>query len=163
MNNQKLGTAEAIAFIVIIILNHIVSNLPQALLNQCGTSTVLNVLYITILVFVFLCIMLKLWTKFGNNDILDISEFLGGKIFKTIIGVLFIVYFVIVSSTLLRNFSEMLKLVYFENTPIFVIILFFLVAGIIANIFGFKTISKCNIMVLPIILLNLLIAFIFKF
>ena len=38
MNNSKLDTTQAIAFIVIIILNHIVLNLPNTLSDQCGSS-----------------------------------------------------------------------------------------------------------------------------
>ncbi|MBO5479414.1 MAG: GerAB/ArcD/ProY family transporter [Clostridia bacterium] len=159
MTNSKLGTIEGIAFIVIIILNHIVLNLPKSLIDQCGSSTCLNLIYITILVFIFLTIMLKLWKPFGNSDILDISEFLGGKVLKVILGFLFILYFITISGTLLRNFSEMLKLVYFERTTICIILLFFLVTCVIANTFGFKAITKCNLIIVPIMLLNLLIAF----
>jgi spore germination protein len=159
MDNSKLGSVEAIALIVIIILNYIVSTLPKALLTQCGSSILLNLIYITILVFLFLWIMLKLWKKFSNNDILDISEFLGGKIFKYIIGTLFIIYFLIVSAILLRCFAEMLKLVYYENLAIWLIMLFFLIVCIIANNFGFRSIIKSNMIIFPIILLNLLIAF----
>lgn len=159
MNNSKLGTLEGISFIVIIILNHIVLNLPKTLLEQCGPSTSLNLIYITILVFIFLSLMLKLWKPFHNSDILDITEFLGGKIWKIIIGFFFIFYFVTISSTLLRSFSEMLKLIYFEKSTISLIILFFLVACVIANQFGFRTISKCNVLIVPLMLVNLLIAF----
>lgn len=159
MSSSKLGTIEAISFVIIIILNQIVLNLPQNLLEQCGSSTPLNLIYITILVFLFLALVLKLWKPFGNSDILDISEFLGGNILKIILGILFIFYFITVSSTLLRNFSEILKLVYFEKATICLMLLFFLIASAIANRFGFRTISKCNLIIVPIMLLNLLIAF----
>ncbi len=68
-------------------------------------------------------------------------------------------YFIIISSTVLRNFSEMIKVVYFEKATICLMLLFFLVAAAIANRFGFRTITKCNLIIVPIILLNLLIAF----
>lgn len=159
MSSSKLGTIEGIAFIVIIILNHLVLNLPQNILEHCGSSSPLNIIFITILVFLFLRVLLKLWKPFGNSDILDISEFLGGTVLKTILGVLFILYFIIISSTVLRNFSEMIKVVYFEKATICLMLLFFLIAAAIANRFGFRTIAKCNLIIVPIILLNLLIAF----
>ena len=159
MSSSKLGTLEGIFFIVIIILNHIVLNLPQNILEQCGSSSCLNIIFITILVFLFLAFVLKLWKPFGNSDILDISEFLGGKALKIVLGILFILYFIIISSTLLRNFSEMIKVVYFEKATICLMLLFFLIASAIANRFGFRTITKCNMIIVPIILINLLIAF----
>ncbi len=159
MSSSKLGTIEGISFIVIIVLNQIVLNLPQNVLEQCGPSTPLNLIYITILVSLFLAIILKLWKPFGNSDILDISEFLGGTVLKIVLGVLFICYFITISSTLLRNFSEIIKLVYFEKATICLMLLFFLLAAAIANRFGFRAIIKCNLIIVPIVLLNLLIAF----
>lgn len=159
MNHSQLGKVEGISLIVIIILNHIVLNLPKTLLDQCGSSTSLNIIYVTILVFIFLSIMLKLWKPFKNSDILDISEFLGGKVLKSILGFFFLLYFIIISSTLLRNFAEILKLVYFEKATVSFIVLVFLIAAIVANKFGFKTILGCNLIIVPIMLINLLIAF----
>ena len=159
MNHSQLGRIEGISLIVIIILNHIVLNLPKNLIDQCGSSTPLNILYITILVFIFLWIMLKLWKPFKNSDILDISEFLGGKVLKNTLGFFFILYFLTISSTLLRNFAEILKLVYFEKATVGIVVLIFLIAAVIGNRFGFKTILGANLIVVPLVLINLLIAF----
>lgn len=159
MNHLRLGKVEGISLIVIIILNHIVLNLPKTLLDQSGSATSLNIIYITILVFIFLSIILKLWKPFKNSDILDISEFLGGKILKYILGFFFILYFIIISSTLLRNFAEILKLVYFEKATVGLIVLIFLIGPVIANKFGFRAVLGSNLIIVPIVLLNLLIAF----
>lgn len=159
MSNYKIGNIEAIALIVIIILNHIVLNLPKSLIDQCGSSTPLNIIYISILVFIFLAIILKLWKPFENRDILDISEFLGGNKLKIILGICFILYFITISSTLLRNFGEILKIIYLEKATICLIILVFLIVPVIASKFGFNAIVKTNLIIVPLMLLNLLIAF----
>jgi len=159
MNYSKIGSIEAICLIVVIILNHLVLNLPKTLLDSCGPSTPLNIIYISILVFVFLYFVIKLFRNFTNNDILDISEFLGGKVLKTIIGLLFVIYFIIISATLLRNFSEILKLVYFPKISISMLIIIFLAIAVIANKFGLNTVIKSNIIIVPLVLINLLIAF----
>lgn len=159
MNCVKIGKWEAISLIVIIVLNHIVLNMPKSLIDKCGPSTPLNLIFVILLVFVFLAIILKLWKPFGSSDILDISEFLGGNILKMVIGFLFMVHFLTLSSTLLRNFSEILKVVYLEKSSVSLIILFFVIVSVIANCFGPKNVMKCNFIITPIILLNLLIAF----
>lgn len=133
MSFSKIGSIEAIAFIAIIILNHIVLNLPKSILHSCGSSSILNVIYITILVFIFLFIVFKLFKNFKNSDILDVSNFLGGKFLESIIGILFIAYFIMTSATLLRNFSEILILTYFEKASVSFIILCFIFIAIIAN------------------------------
>lgn len=159
MNSLKIGTFEAIAFIVVIILNHIVLNIPKSLIDKCGNATPLNLICVIFLVFVFLYFILKFWKPFGNSDILDISEFLGGKLLKIIVGICFISYFIMTSGTLLRNFSEILKLVYLEKTTICLIVLVFVIACAIANRFAFGTVIKANFIIVPFVLINLLIAF----
>ena len=133
MNLSKLGSLEAIAFIIIVMLNNIVLNLPKSILNQCGSSSIINIIYISIIGFIFLSIVLKLFNKFKGYDILDIAEFLGGKIFKIIVGILFIIYFAFVSLTIIRNFSEMLRLTYFDKAPVSFIIICFIAVAVFAN------------------------------
>lgn len=159
MNFSKIGSIEAISFIVIIILNNIVLNLPKSILKSCGSSSIVNVIYITILVFIFLFIIFKLFKNFNNSDILDISFFLGGKWLEVIVGTLFIAFFTFVSSTLVRNFCEILKLTYFNTlSPSFFIVCFLFVA-VITNKYGGNTVIKSNLIVLPISLISLLITF----
>ncbi len=159
MDKYKIGSIEAIFLIAIVILNHIVLNLPKNLIDSCGNATPLNIIYITILVFVFLYFILKLFNNFKGKDILDISEFLGGKVLKTIIGILFIGYFIIICATELRNFGEILKVVYFPKLPICLLVLIFLTIGVIANKYGGHSIIKSNLIVAPLIMINLLVAY----
>lgn len=159
MKFTKIGTIEATAFIIIIILNHIVLNLPKSILESCGSSSILNVIYITILVFLFLFIVFKLFKNFTNSDIVDISGFLGGKFLKSIIGTLYIAFFIMTSCSLLRNFSEMLILTYFEKVSAAFIIICFLFVAVISNKLGPNTVIRCNLIVFPLSLISLLIAF----
>lgn len=159
MNYSKIGSIEAIALIVVILLNHIILNLPKSFIDSCGSSSSLNVIFITILVFIFLYIVLKLFKHFSNCDIIDISEFLGGKFLKIVIGILFISYFIVICATQLRSFGEILKIVYFPKVAICFLISCFLVVAVIANKFGSKTIIKANLIIVPLIMFNLIIAF----
>ena len=64
MNYEKLGNFEAICLIVVIFVNHIVLNLPQMILDNTGTASILNTIYILILVLIFAVLILKLLKKF---------------------------------------------------------------------------------------------------
>lgn len=109
--------------------------------------------------FIFLYIVLKLFKNFSNSDIVDVAEFLGGKILKTIIGLLFVAYFVTISATQLRNFCEILQIAYFPQIPISLLILLFLVIAVIANKFGATAITRINLIIVPLVMINLLVAF----
>ena len=146
MNYSKLGNFEAICLIVVVFVNHIVLNLPQMILNSTGTASILNTIYILLIVIIFAILILKLLKKFIGLDIIDISEYLGGKPLKILIGILCIIYLIFETVFLTRMFSQNLLLVYFPNYPISFIIFLFLFIGVVANIIGKKSIikNKCD-------------------
>lgn len=104
--------------------------------------------------------MLNCLRIFLGLDIVDISEYLGGKTFKKIIGLLFILYFIINSSILLREFCEALKIVYYPMTNIFFVILFFIFAIAITNKLDFSSTLKTNLIIVPIVLISGILLFV---
>ena len=161
MNYYKLGNFEAICLIVVLFINHMVLNLPQMILDNSGTASILNCIYILALVLIFAMLILKLLKNFIGLDIIDISEYLGGKVLKILIGVLCIAYLIIETAFLTRMFSKNLLLVYFNNYPVTFIIFLFLFIGVVANIIGRKSIIKANTIIVPIALFSILFTFIF--
>ena len=161
MNYNKLGNFEAICLIVVVFVNHIVLNLPQMILNSTGSASILNTIYILLIVIIFAILILKLLKKFIGLDIIDISEYLGGKPLKILIGILCIIYLIFETVFLTRMFSQNLLLVYFPNYPISFIIFLFLFIGVVANIIGKKSIIKTNAIIVPIALFSILFTFIF--
>ena len=155
--SQKIGTIEAIALIVIIIINQIILNLPNAIIINTGSSAWINVVYISIIAIIFCALICKLFKPFNSNDILDISEYLGGKVLKVIIGIVYFAFFIFIAGILLRYLANSIKLIYFEETPIIFLLLFFLFPTIIACKSGIKTISQVNLMFMPILLISILI------
>ena len=161
MNYTKLGNFEAICLIVILFINHIVLNLPQMILNSSGTASILNCIYVFALVLILGIVILKLLKNFAGLDIIDISEYLGGKVLKILIGILCIFYLILETAFLTRMFSKNLFLVYFNNYPITFLIYLFLFVAVVANIFGKKSIIKANTIKVPKTLISILFTFIF--
>ncbi len=161
MNYTKLGNFEAICLIVVLFVNHIVLNLPQMILDNSGTASVLNCIYILALVLIFALLTVKLLKNFLGLDIIDISEYLGGKPLKFLIGILCIGYLIMESAFFTRMFSKNLLLVYFENYPIAFIVFLFLFVAVIANLIGKKSIIKVNTIVVPLAILSIFFTFIF--
>lgn len=161
MNYTKLGNFEAICLIVILFINHIVLNLPQMILNNSGTSSILNCIYIFILVLIFTILIIKLFKKFSGLDIIDISEYLGGKFLKILVGILCIIYLIMETAFLTRMFSKNLLLLYFNNYPISFFLFIFLFIGVIANFMGRKSIIKTNTIITPVAFVSIALTFIF--
>lgn len=159
MSKTKIGTAEAILIILTIVITHSILSLPRNLINTTKSSIILNLLFVTIIAILLGLLIYHLLKNFSSLDIVDISEFLGGKILKNIIGGIFIFHFIISSSFLLRGFCEGLKIVYFPMTDIVFIIFLFIIAMCISNRLGFNVTLKSNLIIIPLTLISIIFLF----
>ena len=153
----KISKIEAICLICIVMANQIILNMPRNIISAAGAAAWLNVVYISIIAILIVLFISKLFQKFVGKDILDISEYLGGKWLKIVVGISYIVMFVLISSTVLQYFSEKLKLIYFHNTPIVVIISIFLLGAVLVNRIGIKSLFQVNIVIVILLLISILL------
>lgn len=159
MNSSKLNTIDAIMLILTIVVTHTILSLPRNILLVTKSASIINLIYISIITIFIAYFIFRLMRNFSGLDLLDISEFLGGKNLKTIIGIIYIVYFLISSSILLRNFCESLKIIYYPITEIKFIILLFIVALCMANRLDFSATIKTNSLILPFVLGSMIFLF----
>jgi len=162
MESTKIGKVEAIGTVITIMMTHIIINLPQNLIKSTGSSTPLNVIYITIIALLFCYVISKLFKLFPGYDIFEIAEFLAGKWLRIVFEILFIAYLLFMTSLVLRIFTLNLQIIYFSNIDISTILIVFLVGATIINKFGFRTIIKTNLVFLPLILIVMFILFAFS-
>ena len=163
MSRSKLGTFEAILLVLSILAPFTVISLSRTMINETKSSTLLNIIYITIICLVIAFLIYKLFKKFPGLDILDISQYLGGNIFKNIIGFIFIFYFVITSSIFLRSFCEGLKVVYFPYTDIVYVLLLFIIAVAVTNTLGFSSTIRTTSIILPFLIVSIILLFVGNF
>lgn len=156
---NKIGTIEAIFLIVTIMINHIILNLPKSLIDLSGSATIINIIFVTLIALCIIYALCKILNHFPGLDILDISEFLGGKFLKNTIGILFIIYFLFTASIFLRSFCESVKIIYFQRTPVIFLIILFIIGIILCNRLGLSSIIKANLIFIPFILFSILFIF----
>ena len=159
MNNTKIGTVECILIILLALVSQTVLSLPKTLIEHTKSSVLLNIVYITIIVLIVVYIIYRLLKNFPGMDIIDISDELGGKIFKTIIGFIFIGYFLVNYSIFLRNFCECLKIIYYPSTDIIYVIIFFVFAVCLVNNLEFNASIRTNIFIMPAVLISIFFLF----
>jgi len=157
-NNYKMQNIEAIFLILIVMINKMIINLPYYITDLVGTGAIINLIYIGILGLIFVFCLNFLFQKFPNSDIIDISEFLGGKFLKIIIGIIFVAFFLFVAYVTLSDFANLLKTIYFKNSPLIFILLFFMIGILIANLVGFKSIIHTICIIIPFTLASIIIA-----
>lgn len=156
-NSYKLQKWEAISIIIIVMINKLILNIPFYVVSLVGTGVVANIIYVGIIDFIFCLILVKLFDKFQNSDIIDISEFLGGKFLKWIICIISIILFLLVAFITLSDFTNILQTIYFSNFPIMYILFFFIIGILVANLYGLKSISRIITFIVPFTIISILI------
>ncbi len=158
-NNYKLENIEIISIILLVMINKLILNVPYYIVNLTGSGSIVNIIYIGIIDFIFLLVIIKLLNKFGNLDLLDISEFLAGKRLKIVTAFLSISLFMLVSFITLIDFSNVLHTIYFSNFDMTFILLVFIIGILIANLIGFKSIVRIATFIIPFAIISVIISF----
>ena len=160
MNNSiKVGTFEALCIILIGVIGQNILIMPKFVIQSQGSSAIINTIYITLIAIVLILVFNMLYKNLHDMDILDISEYLLGKIFKIIVGFIIIAYFLFTTSLLVRNTSENLRTMYFQSTPTPYLLFFIILGSSLVNRYGLKTIIKCNTIIVTFILIAFTILF----
>lgn len=155
--NQKLSSFEAFSMLIMLTINAILLDLPKYALEKTGTGSIANCIFIGFFILIFILFFNKLFKNFPTWDILDISNYLGGKVLKTLVGLLFLFILFISICNSLAQVSVMLKTVYFEKSPMLFILLFFIIGILFCNLKGFGAVKSSICFYLPITLLTLFI------
>lgn len=163
MTDTKISTKEAIMIVVTVFVSRTIVALPRNILKVTKSATIINLLFVGLIAIFVAYLIYRLLKNFASSDIIDISGYLGGKVFKNIVGFLFIIYFIISSASLLRNFCEGLKTIYFPYTDVIYIILTFTIAICISNSLKFSSNAKTIAVVLPIVIASILFLFFANF
>ena len=157
MEIKQISNFQAIALILIIVTNHLILGTPRTLIAETGTGTILNMIYVFILAILLVFIITKLFSNFNGKDIIDISEFLGGKVLKVIVGIVFIIYFLVILSTTVRVIVQDLEIIYFQNISVYVLTLAILASIVFVYKYGSSDVVKCNLIIAPIVGIAILI------
>ena len=160
MENTKIGNKEAIALLVTIAFNHIIMNITKSIIDTTVSASLLNILYVSIIVIIFTSIICYFLNKFPTLDLIDISEYLGGKILKWIIGLLFVSYFIFFAGVLLNIFSTFLEITYFKLVKIAYVVGLFVIAAVITCSMKHNAIYRTNFIIFPLVIISTLFIFI---
>lgn len=160
MNNDKISSAEFIFLSLIVMISHIILDLPNVILSSTASAASLNVIYITLLALIFFLIINKFMKPFQNKSILEVAEYIGGPTLKRIVSIIYTLLLIFISGTLILSFADTLKTIYLQDMPTPLICLVFILIAVIANLFGFKSVSRTNAILIPVILFSTVLIFI---
>ena len=73
-SSNKIGFAEALSILLIVVFAHLILLLPKIVIENQGTGSIINIIYVTLLALFAVYILNLLYKKFKGMDILDVSK-----------------------------------------------------------------------------------------
>lgn len=156
-NKIVFGSFEATCITISLITTQLFLNLPRTMMESAWTAGWLLSLYLTILALIFFTIIDQLYKPFRGKDLLDLGEYIGGKIGRIIVGIIVLFFLIYIAPVILREFSENMKIIALNKSPLSFVMLFFLISMIIAAYVGLKAIARFSAIAVPIIAVGYLI------
>ena len=128
----KINNKEAISLTVSCSLGITVLVSSQIIVSSCLSSSLINTGYISIIAIAITIIICLLYKKFIGISFLDITEFLGGKFLKFVVGIMFFLYFLFTAAVVLCKAVNCLQIVYYPMTNVSYTVLLFVFTTCIA-------------------------------
>lgn len=149
------GQWEAICMLVTLLTTKVILNYPRVLASIGGPAAwFLNIYYFIIATVVFFIIS-KLYGRFEGKDLIDIGESIGGKPVKIIVGIIFLVFIIGLTSIYLRTYSEEMAVISLNFSPLSFVMVFFTIGLIFSSYLGLEPIARIQAFVIPIEILFL--------
>ena len=155
--NKSLSSKEAFLIFIMFGINSTILNAPKILITQNSTGAFINSLIIGLLSLIFIIIVNQMLAYHPSSDILDISNYIGGKKLRTIIGFLFIIILYFIITIYISQFVVLLKTVYFKHSPNLFILLFFIISIFICNLSSFTAVKKSICFYCPLCIITLIL------
>lgn len=160
MNYTKICKSEAITLIVVVMINQVLLGSAKEIITDTASSAWIHTILISAMAILFTFFICKLFSKFTNLDIIDISEFLAGKVLKYIVCIGLIGFFILSASLILNHIANCLSIIYLTNLNVLFLMLIFLVGAVIVSQKNIGVISRTNFIVLSLILIPMVILFV---
>ena len=156
---DKVNNKEAISLAVTSSLGITVLVSSQIIASSCISSSLINSGYISVIALILTILICLLYKKFVGISFLDITEFLGGKLLKSVVGIVFFLYFLFTASVVLCKATNCLQIVYYPMTNISYTVLLFVIATCIACNLKNNGFLRATFLILPLVLLAIFFIF----
>ena len=132
----------------------------QIIASACMSSSLINTGYISIIAMAITVIICMLYKRFIGISFLDITEYLGGKVFKFIVGIVFFFYFLFTASIVLCKTVNCLQIVYYPMTNISYTVLLFAITTCVACNLKNNGFLRATFVILPIVFIAISLIFV---
>ena len=159
---ESIGHREALTLLIIMLTGKIFLSFPRNMVLLGDGAAWIIVLLAGIYSLVAYYFIYALLKRYPSFNIIEISRKVTGNIFGIIFGVVIFLFFLVITSMYLRQFSESYLLAILPRTPISIITIFFLCLLSYGSLLGIETLTRVAWLYGPYLLAALVIILIFS-
>lgn len=155
MKKEIISEKELTFVLANVIITKMIFSFPRNLFFESGNAAWLEAVFVSLFATVVFEITASIYAKCDKQSILELSEHLGGKLFKSAVAILTVLVLSLNFTAELRTFSESVKIVLLPKTNIEYIMILLAIAIVIGAKKGISAISTINAILFPICLVFL--------
>ncbi len=148
--NFILERKELTATFINLIVVKMLFTYPRFMVINSGNAAWIEMIYVSLITFGIYILVEFLNRKTQSENIFELSEKVGGKVLRLVVGVVLIVVLIVNLSVNIRIFSECIRTVLLPNTPTTMVMLLFIVAISIGAYMGIYSICRIHALFVPI-------------
>lgn len=156
----QINNKEAVSLAVSCSLGITVLVSSQIIASACMSSSLINTGYVSLIAMAITFLICVLYKKFIGISFLDVAEFLGGKVLKFIVGIVFFFYFLFTASIVLCKTVNCLQIVYYPMTNISYTVLLFVITTCVACNLKNNGFLRATFIIIPIVFVAIIAIFV---
>lgn len=162
-NNDRINTREAFFFIIAVMIEIGTLTGERMLVREVGTDAWLafSLGYLFTLPAIF--IMVKLGQRFYKHGFGEYSRIIAGRVVGWILSAALVIYWLFVSSRVLRGLSDIVRMTLLDRTPVEVIMFSFLIVAIYISWYGIEPLSRVSVLLVITVIPTIVVIFLTTF
>ncbi len=142
MTTEKIHNRQ-LAFILFIIRSTVtIATLPVLTTGTAAQDAWLSAIFSLVAVLLMILLVGGLGIKFPEQTVVEYSRELLGKTGGTLIGLVFLWYFLNIAATEVRIYAELLNIVFLHRTPLIFLVSSMVLLAAVAAVLGIETIGR---------------------
>ena len=146
------GRWESVCLMLIAICTKIFMNMPRIAAEEAGTAGWILTFYVSLISVGLLAIIFLFHRNFEGKDVIDIAQGAFGNIGRVVTGIVLVLYLVVITSVVLRGFSENIKIISLNLSPLSFVMIFFAVCMAIGAYMGIEAVVRVAAITVPVII-----------
>jgi len=146
----QIGPRQLFFLIITMVISTVDIFVPAFIAQEAGNDSWISAILAGVAIFPITFILLKLYHRYEGYTLIEICKKAAGKFFGTIIGLLYILYFMVIAFSVSSEMGQVIKTAFMPLTPNWVFVIISILVSAYAVGRDIEVIARINEILLPL-------------